>query len=265
MQKNTRRQTAAQNRGFYIILTVCAIAIAISGYVLFFAPISNEASMDSVEYVPDLPQTTWEPKEDVLQDPIDNLLDDDESLQTSLQDGSLDDTLDTSLETSSEVTEPTVNQTDETTTSTVSEEPEETEQTASTTPVWVRPTDGEVSQAFSGTKLIYQETFGDWRVHAGTDYAGNAGDHVYAVQNGEVTDVSNDSLWGCSVTIKLSDNRTAIYRGLNEDAKVKTGSKVSAGDVIGTIAELVPAEASQSAHLHFELLDADGVPVDPEA
>ena len=265
MQKNTRRQTAAQNRGFYIILTVCAIAIAISGYVLFFAPISNEASMDSVEYVPDLPQTTWEPKEDVLQDPIDNLLDDDESLQTSLEDSSLDDTLDTSLETSSEVTEPTVDETDETTTSTVSEEPEETEQTASTTPVWVRPTDGEVSQAFSGTKLIYQETFGDWRVHAGTDYAGNAGDHVYAVQNGEVTDVSNDSLWGCSVTIKLSDNRIAIYRGLNEDAKVKTGSKVSAGDVIGTIAELVPAEASQSAHLHFELLDADGVPVDPEA
>lgn len=260
MQKNTRRQTAAQNRGFYIILTVCAIAIAISGYVLFFAPISNNASMDSVEYVPDLPQTSWEPKEDVLQDPIDNLLDDDDSLQTSL-DSSLDDT----LETSDEITEPTINETDETTTSTASEEQEEIQETASTTPVWVRPTDGEVSQAFSGTKLIYQETFGDWRVHAGADYSGNAGDHVYAVQNGEVTDVTNDSLWGSCITIKLSDNRTAIYRGLSEDTKVKTGSKVSAGDVIGTIAELVPAEASQSAHLHFELLDADGVPVDPEA
>ena len=143
MQKNTRRQTAAQNRGFYIILTVCAIAIAISGYVLFFAPISNNASMDSVEYVPDLPQTSWEPKEDVLQDPIDNLLDDDDSLQTSL-DSSLDDT----LETSDEITEPTINETDETTTSTTPEEQEEIQETASTTPVWVRPTDGEVSQAF---------------------------------------------------------------------------------------------------------------------
>lgn len=263
MQKNTRRQTAAQNRGFYIILTVCAIAIAISGYVLFFAPISNEASMDSVEYVPDLPQTTWEPKEDVLQDPIDNLLDDDESLQTS-SDSSLDETLDTSLEIPDEITEPTINETEETTTPTVSEPQEETQETASTTPVWIRPTEGEIIQAFSGTKLIYQETFGDWRVHTGTDYAGNAGDHVYAVQNGEVSDVTNDSLWGCCVTIKLSDNRTAIYRGLNEDTKVKTGSKVSAGDVIGTIAELIPAEANQASHLHFELLDADGIPVNPE-
>lgn len=259
MQKNSRRQTVAQNRGFYIILTVCAIAIAISGYVLFFAPISNTASMDSVEYVPDLPQTTWEPEEDVLQDPVDNLLDDEESLQT---DSLLDDTVIT--ETSDEIIEPTIEETEETTTPVISEQPEKVEETASTNTVWVRPAEGEVSQAFSGTKLIYQETFGDWRVHTGTDYAGNAGDHVYAVQNGEVTDITNDSLWGSCVTIKLSDNRTAVYRGLNEDVKVKVNSKVSAGDVIGTIAELVPAEANQSAHLHFELLDADGVPVDPE-
>ena len=254
MQKNTRHQTAAQNRGFYIILAVCAIAIAISGYVLFFAPITNNSSMDSVEYVPDLPQTTWEPEKDVLQDPVDNLLGD-ESLETSNE---ITEPIDESLEPTEQITE-------ETTETPVVSEQEEIQETASTTPVWVRPTDGEVSQAFSGTKLIYQETLGDWRVHSGTDYSSSAKSHVYAVQNGEIADVTSDSLWGCCVTLKLSDGKTAIYRGLDEDVKVKTRSKVSAGDVIGTVADLIPAEAHQSAHLHFELLDADGTPIDPES
>ena len=101
-------------------------------------------------------------------------------------------------------------------------------------------------------------------MHTGADYAASAGDRVYAVADGTVTEVTEDALWGTCITLQLSDGRTAVYRGLAEDPKVKKGSSVKAGDVLGTLASVVPAETDQGAHVHLEILDADGLPTDPE-
>lgn len=237
---------AAQDKGFYIILVLCVAAIVISGYVLFFAPLTNGASMDGVEYTPDLP------KQDTAWTPTAGEADDQTVVDTVLP----------------EATEPVIESTEpvEPTESEVPAEPtvtpEETQETAA--PVWVKPLDGAVVQAFSGDKLVYQETFGDWRVHTGTDYGASAGDRVYAVADGTVTEVTQDALWGTCITLQLSDGRTAVYRGLAEDAKVKKDSSVKAGDVLGTLASVVPAETEQGAHVHLEILDADGLPTDPE-
>lgn len=230
MQKSGKHVQAAEDKGFYIILVLCLAAIAISGYVLFFAPFSRGASMESVEYTADLPadeprtQTAAAVPEEPLAD-------------TALP-----------VEDKSKMPE-------------TSEEPAgETVKT----PVWVKPVNGEVVQAFSGDDLVYQKTFGDWRVHEGTDYLAASGTRVYAVMDGEVTEVTSDPLWGACVTLKLMDGRTATYRGLTEGPKVKQGGKVKAGDVIGSTAAVVPAEAEEGAHVHLELRDKDGITVDPE-
>lgn len=238
MQKSGKpAHAAAEDRGFYIILVLCIAAIVISGYVLFFAPLTGGASMESVEYTAEVPVSDTGNGEaaqaaaDVTEEPL------------------VDSVLPTE-ETEAE-TEPKPEATDE-----------PAEQTAG--PVWVKPLNGEVVQAFSGDELVYQKTFGDWRVHDGTDYLGASGTRVYAVADGEVTDVTSDPLWGACVTLNLTDGRTATYRGLAEGPKVKKGSTVKAGDVIGSVAAVVPAETAEGAHIHLELRDKDGVTVDPE-
>lgn len=239
---------AAQDKGFYIILVLCVAAIVISGYVLFFAPLTNGASMDGVEYTPDLPkqETAWTPT----------------AGDAETEDQTVVDTV------LPEATEPVIESTEpvEPVEEEVPAEPEEPAEESQETaaPVWVKPLDGEVVQAFSGDELVYQETFGDWRVHTGADYAASAGDRVYAVADGTVTEVTEDALWGTCITLQLSDGRTAVYRGLAEDPKVKKDSSVKAGDVLGTLASVVPAETDQGAHVHLEILDADGLPTDPE-
>ena len=49
MRKYGKSNAAAQmdDKGFYIILTICALAIVVSGYVLFFVPSSKEPDRKS--------------------------------------------------------------------------------------------------------------------------------------------------------------------------------------------------------------------------
>ena len=273
--KRTAERTA-EERGFYIILILCVAAIAISGYVLFFAPLSGGASMEDVEYTPDLPHrenraqtaaSITEQQESTSTPPVDTVLPEDipgiedtnggqtaaaapQPQQPSTQQPS------TQQQTAAQPEEPT---------SPAQPQPQqEPEQQPTAAPAWVKPVKGEIAQEFSGDKLVYQKTLGDWRVHAGTDYLAPSGTRVYAVSDGEVTDVVSDSLWGVCVTIKLENGQTAIYRGLSEKPKVKKDSTVKAGDVIGSVANVVPAEADTGAHLHLELKDKDGKSINPE-
>lgn len=237
MQKNGKQTAAhaAQDKGFYIILILCVAAIAISGYVLFFAPFTNGASMESVDYTPDILQ---------------------EEVRTPTAGGGLPQEVQTALpEAPPEQAKPEEAAPEQA-------KPEEQTKPAQK-PVWVQPVKGEVVRAFSGDQLVYHETLGDWRVHEGADYLAPAGTRVYAVADGEVIAAGGDSLWGVSITIRLTDGRSATYRGLGDDPKVKTGSRVKAGDVIGTVAAVLPAEADIGAHVHFEMRDKDGVCIDP--
>ena len=70
---------------------------------------------------------------------------------------------------------------------------------------FVKPIDTDVIKAFSGDTLVMSKTMGDWRTHNGTDYAGNIGDPVRAVNNGRVTRVYDDVLWGTTVEIDHLD------------------------------------------------------------
>ncbi len=263
--KRTAERTA-EERGFYIILILCVAAIAISGYVLFFAPLSGGASMEDVEYTPDLPHrenraqtaaSITEQQESTSTPPVDTVLPEDIPGTSDGQTATAapqPQQPSTQQQTAAQPEEPT----------SPAQPQQEHEQQPTAAPAWVKPVKGEIAQEFSGDKLVYQKTLGDWRVHAGTDYLAPSGTRVYAVSDGEVTDVVSDSLWGVCVTIKLENGQTAIYRGLSENPKVKKDSTVKAGDVIGSVANVVPAEADTGAHLHLELKDKDGKSINPE-
>ncbi len=227
------------DRGFYIILAICLTVIVVSSYILFVGPGKKEEPMDETLY---LPSTTH-------------------TVQTPVAVPNVD--------LPAEPAEPTV-QPEPVKEPEKKPEPPKPEpskkQTAAEAPapIWIKPVDGAVLKPFSGDALVKDETMGDWRVHTGTDYAADAGTRVYAVSDGTVERAAVDPLYGGIVVLNLKDGKQAVYQCLGEKLKVKTGDKVRAGDVIGTVGAIGYAEAAQESHLHVELYKG-GKPIDPES
>lgn len=121
---------------------------------------------------------------------------------------------------------------------------------AAPSPRFARPVAGEVTEHFSGTELLYNETMGDWRTHNGTDFAAAYGETVRSVTSGTVTSVKESVLWGWTVEVEGSDGLVR-YTGLSHKPAVKEGQAVTAGDTIGKLDEL-DAEIAQDPHLHVE-------------
>ena len=108
-------------------------------------------------------------------------------------------------------------------------------------------------------ELTYDEVMGDYRAHAAVDFSGTKGDTVQAINDGLVSSVYTDNLYGQVVRIDHGGRLIAIYCGL-ESVSVKAGTYVSIGDKIGTLGN-VPCE-SESAHLHL-ITKLDGKVVNP--
>ncbi|MGN0467804.1 MAG: peptidoglycan DD-metalloendopeptidase family protein [Acutalibacteraceae bacterium] len=124
---------------------------------------------------------------------------------------------------------------------------------------YMLPSSGEITMQFSDTNLQYNKTMGDWRLHLGTDFAGQEGDEVLSVGNGKVTKVVSDTKWGYVVEIDHGDF-TGRYCGLMQEDAVSIGETVSAGSVVGRLAK-IPIEADDGFHLHFEVIK-NGVKTD---
>lgn len=233
-QYNSKHTAALSTRGFYTILTVCCLIIAVSAWVLWSSatasePAETEASTpiitpaksipDLSEDTPVLSEETAAPEED--EQPVPE------------------------------------------------EQPAESEETAAPTPtptvtvsapIYVRPASGAVITPFSGDELLFQPTFGDWRVHSGTDFAAEPGESVLALTDGTVQEVFEDGLYGTCVTLSHDADLTSTYRGLT-DVRVVAGQAVTAGETLGAVAETIDAEAALDTHLHVEAARA-GTPVD---
>jgi murein DD-endopeptidase MepM/ murein hydrolase activator NlpD len=99
---------------------------------------------------------------------------------------------------------------------------------------------------------------------------------VVAATSGTVTKVTyNEGNPGCSIRIRSRDGWETRYLHLNNDVPgsdqvghpcpapgIGVGTKVEAGQVIGWIGDSGNAEKTQ-AHLHFELRNRSGYPIDP--
>ena len=122
------------------------------------------------------------------------------------------------------------------------------------------PVEGEVLKDFDDKNLQYSKTFGDMRLHSGIDIAAKKGTSVSACADGTVINLESNGLYGNIITIDHGYGITVKYCSI-EDLKVKTGEKVKAGDIIGTLGT-VPAECNDPDHLHIEVFK-NGVAVSP--
>ncbi len=136
--------------------------------------------------------------------------------------------------------------------------------------------------------VTYSDSFGDCRsgctrTHEGNDLMGVKMQPVIAVADGTVGgDYSVSGGWFqgegscCAMTLEHDDGWSSWYIHLNNDTEgtddglgwgfaegIAPGVHVTAGELIGWVGDSGNAEACNCPHLHFELHDPAGTPVDP--
>lgn len=140
---------------------------------------------------------------------------------------------------------------------------EQTDRDKTVATYFVLPLTGEIIKKFDGEQLQYSETYGDLRLHAAIDIAGEPDSRIKSAGNGVVKQVYEDAATGNTVVIDHGNGITAYYCGLNNVPMVQTGDEVLAGSDLGSLAT-VPSECAEAPHLHFAM-QKDGKWVSPLA
>jgi len=215
-----------KEKGYYIVLSLCAVAVGISGYVFVSTAVRQNRAVE--EETLSVPITVTEPEK---ADPK------------------------PTVPASTEVTtqpEPADRQTSD----------DAVRQAAAQ--IIVRPVQGEILSPYAMDKLAYNETTKDWRVHNGVDLAAMPGQVVQAVKAGTVTAVYEDEFYGTTVVLSHDGGYTTRYSNLTPISTVEAGQTVAAGDIIGAVGSSALLESALEPHLHFEV-SCNGVSVDPMA
>ncbi len=224
--------------GFYVLLAVCLLVAAVSGWFLLFG--GNEAEEPSVT------EPVSAPVQDVyVPEPAEAPEEDEEEAPP------VEASAPAPVEV--EVVPP------------MPEAPvDDTPVMAEAPRLVVSPLNGEVLTAFSVDRLVYSPTLADWRTHDGVDISAKPGTTVLAATAGTVASVEDDPLMGTTVTIDHQGGYTTTYANLQAKPTVLPGDLVTAGQIIGAVGTTAAAEAAQSPHLHFAV-SQDGEAVDPDA
>lgn len=233
MKKANGARWWSEDKGFYMILMLCLLAIAVAAYVLFAAPASVEE-----------------------QDPLDGYLYEADDSVTASEALDRVPAMDTTPAEDAAEQEDAAEEAEDT----ANTEEEEQVQTAAEL-TFTPPMTGEVSRAFSSDTLEYDETTGDWRTHEAVDYAGKKGDAVCAIADGTVLTVGDDAIYGKYVVVSHAENMTSLYAGLDE-ISVDEGDSISGGKQIAVLGDPMPLEQKQDVHLHFAVT-RDEAAIDP--
>lgn len=132
----------------------------------------------------------------------------------------------------------------------------------STTTYVVPMQNATIVKDYSGSELQYNDTLKQWEIHKAIDFQASDDLNVYAVADGTVSNVYTNYLEGTVIEISHSDGIVSIYKSLNNEVSVAVGDNVSAGQIIGQVADSMAQESNTGAHLHFEMT-VNGVKVDP--
>jgi len=124
-------------------------------------------------------------------------------------------------------------------------------------PLYTMPVVGTVTNTFSGDELVKNKTMNDWRTHNGIDIECPEGTEVKAVYSGEILRAGVDPLLGNFVEQKLDTGYVVIYANLGPISGIKAGTRVSQGDVIGTVGNSSILENGEKPHLHIEVKSGD--------
>ena len=245
----------AKRKSFYIVLGLCAVAIAVSGYILFFT---------GGEEQPDPVLSGREPPQDR------------QTVSGSASDVTIPTPEQTEQEKQPEPAAPQPVKTADvpadqppaqTTVSQPGAEKPEAKETGAKVqeklPVFTFPVRGaEVQREYSGAQLVFDETMGDWRTHNGTDFACDEGDEVMAVLDGVVERIYEDGLLGACVVLDHGADLKSLYCGLTVAEGLREDQKFSAGQTLGRACGSILGESAQGCHVHLELRES-GQLIDP--
>ena len=104
-------------------------------------------------------------------------------------------------------------------------------------------------------KHTYGDGLGAGRSHQGQDIFASCGTSLVSALDGTVTIAKFHDRAGNYVVIKAADGTSQVYMHMAAPATVKSGQRVSAGQVIGAVGDTGRASG---CHLHFELWSAPG-------
>lgn len=217
--------------GFYLLLAVCLVTAAVSGWFLLFGrdePAQEETPPPAAVSAPVENAYVPEPEPEEDEPPVE-----------------------ASAPVEVEIV-PTMPEVEVDSTPVMAEPPR----------LVVEPLKGEVLMAFSVDQLVYSPTLADWRTHDGVDIAATPGTTVLAATSGAVASVEDHPLMGTTVTIEHDGGYTTTYSNLQAKPTVEAGDPVTAGQIIGAVGTTAAAEAAQSPHLHFSVTQ-NGEAVDP--
>lgn len=121
--------------------------------------------------------------------------------------------------------------------------------------ILIQPTKGQITCPFGNRESDNQEisTF-----HLGIDIGNVLGTKIVAALDGDVTEVSKNSIYGNYIKTQ-KDDILIIYAHLNKTL-VKKGDKISQGDTLG---EMGKTGLATGTHLHFEVRK-NGLVINPE-
>lgn len=131
---------------------------------------------------------------------------------------------------------------------------------------FIKPCNGYVSKEHSVDVPVYSSTMADYRTHVGVDVVCDMGTSVSVVSGGIVTDIYDDVMYGKTVCMKNKNGYTIKYSNLMPElyAQVSVGAVLPTGANLGGIGQSALCEAVEAPHVHLEIYDPDGNPVDPE-
>lgn len=102
---------------------------------------------------------------------------------------------------------------------------------------------------------------GHGRLHEGVDIAAPIGEPVVAVADGVVVRAGDSASYGRFVEVKHAEGLSSFYAHMGKlAATARAGQAVKAGTEVGRIGS---SGTSTGPHLHFEVRDADGDPLNP--
>ncbi len=211
------------NKGFYIALGVCLIAVGVAAWTTYDSVVNYAA-----------PQGETESRAENVNNTASGVFVTESSAPESVPAESKP-----ASSAKPEVSKPSV--------PAVSKAP--AKQTAAQPQKYAFPVEGALQQKFSENP-VYSKTTDDWRAHTGIDLSAKKGETVGAVADGIVKRVYKDDRLG-NVVIISHGELEAWYCGLDETS-VKEGASVEQSQKIGTVG-VVPIEQMDAPHLHFAL------------
>jgi murein DD-endopeptidase MepM/ murein hydrolase activator NlpD len=120
------------------------------------------------------------------------------------------------------------------------------------------PAAGDVVSPF-GLRQLPWEAGG--RLHEGIDIRAEPGAPVAAAADGVVVERGADPGYGRFVVLRHADGLTTLYAHLSRiQERIAPGAGVRAGDAVGAVGS---TGSSTGPHLHFEIRDGDGRPLNP--